>query len=200
MMRIGLTGGIGSGKSTVAGFFQALGVPVYDSDARARILMEEDEELKAGIQNLLGASSYKDGVLNRSHIASRVFADQGLLQQLNALVHPAVRKDFQNWCKRQQAPYVLQEAAILIENEAYRNLDRMILVTAPSEERIRRVMSRDAASREEVLSRMNHQWPDEDKIGWADYIIENIELDSAKREVDRIHRELLQLSGPESAS
>ena len=200
MIRVGLTGGIGSGKSTVAGFFRALGIPVYDSDLRARDLMQHDEGLRNGIEQLLGKSAYRDGLLDRNHIASMVFEDQGLLQRLNALVHPAVRSDFENWSGEQDTPYVIQEAAILIENGAYRDLDRMILVTAPVEERIRRVMERDTVNREAVLSRMRNQWSDADKIPLADFVIENVSLENTRKTVGRIHRELLQVSGAEPAS
>ena len=194
-MRVGLTGGIGSGKSTIAGYFRALGIPVYDSDARARDLMEENKPLRDGILRLLGPLAYADGRLNRSHIASRVFEDRKLLEELNALVHPVVRADFVDWSQRQQAPYVLQEAAILIENGAYRDLDRLILVVAPEQERIRRVMERDSIPREAVLSRMKNQWADEDKIPLADYVIENTSLPISRELVGRVHRELLEISG-----
>jgi dephospho-CoA kinase len=200
MMRVGLTGGIGSGKSTIAGFFRDLGIPVYDSDGRARALMEEDKALREEIIRLFGPSAFINGKLNRSHIASHVFGDRPLLDQLNALVHPVVREDFLQWSERQQAPYVIQEAAILIENGAHRNLDRTILVVAPPEERIRRVMERDSVSREAVLARMRNQWSDEEKIPLADYVIENTSLPISLEKVGQVHREILEISGvqPES--
>ncbi|MDC6354267.1 MULTISPECIES: dephospho-CoA kinase [unclassified Robiginitalea] len=200
MMRVGLTGGIGSGKSTVAGFFRELGIPVYDSDVRARELMEADPELRGRIENLLGEEAYAEGKLNRAWIASRVFGDAKLLEALNALVHPAVAADFRSWSARQEAPYVLQEAAILIENGGYRNLDQVILVTAPEEERIRRVVARDNTSGSRVRSRMDAQWSDKRKIPLSDFVIENMELEATRRAVHRIHRELLEIPGSPRAS
>jgi dephospho-CoA kinase len=197
MMRVGLTGGIGSGKTTVAGFFRQLGAPVYNSDQRARELMEGDDDLRAAISNLLGPDAYGDTGLNRGYIASRVFRDKSLLEQLNGLVHPVVRKDFLNWAGQQKTPYVLQEAAILFENGAYRGFDKMILVTAPRDERIRRVMDRDSVPGESVVARMENQWETSRKIPLADYVIENTDLEKTRLRVGRIHLELLQLSGVE---
>ena len=191
-MRVGLTGGIGSGKSTVASHFNELGIPVYNSDLRARELMEQDAELAEGIRGLFGKEAYLDGRLNRSYIASLVFEEKGLLARLNTLVHPAVRLDFLKWSTRQVAPYVIQEAAILIENGAYRELDRMILVTAPKAERIRRVMKRDAVPENAVVNRMKNQWEDDQKIPLADFIIENTDPAATKQRVSEVHRELLQ--------
>ena len=196
-MRVGLTGGIGSGKSTVAGFFRELGVPVYNSDSRARELMEENDQLRRAISGLLGPEAFLGPALNRQYIASRVFKDKTLLGRLNELVHPLVKKDFITWAERQKTPYVLQEAAILFENGAYKAFDAMILVTAPKETRIQRVMERDSVSRESVTERMKNQWETSRKIPLADYVIENLDLENTRREVARIHSELLQLSGLE---
>lgn len=194
-MTVGLTGGIGSGKTTVSAYFRKLGVPVYDSDSRARQLMEQDRGLRRSIIELLGPRAYTGGALNRTYIASRVFEDKPLLEKLNSLVHPAVRKDFRAWAASQHAPYILQEAAVLFENGAYRDFDRMILVTAPREARIQRVMKRDATSRESVIARMKNQWETSRKIPLADYVIENDDLENTRLQVGRIHRELLHLSG-----
>lgn len=196
-MQVGLTGGIGSGKSTVAGYFRELGVPVYDSDQRARALMEEDDGLRKAISELLGAKAYGATGLNREYIASRVFKDDALLQALNQLVHPAVRKDFLTWSGQQKSPYILQEAAILFENGAYEGFDRMILVTAPKEIRIRRVMERDSVTREAVMARMENQWETSRKIPLSDYVIENTDLEKTRLRVRQIHGELLQISGIE---
>lgn len=200
MIRAGLTGGIGSGKSTVAGFFRELGVPVYNSDLRARELMEEEPDLRRRIVDLLGGEAYADGSLNRAWIASRVFGNPELLEALNALVHPAVAGDFASWSAGQEAPYVLQEAAILIENGGHRKLDKIILVTAPEEERIRRVVARDDTTESRVRSRMDAQWGDSRKIPLADYVIENVDLEATRRAVLRIHRELLDIPGSAGAS
>ena len=197
MIQVGLTGGIGSGKTTVAGYFRGLGVPVYNSDQRARELMEADDNLRLAISGLLGAEAYVDAGLNSGYIASRVFKDKALLEQLNQLVHPVVRKDFLVWVGQQNTPYVLQEAAILFENGAYKGFDRMILVTAPREIRIRRVMERDSVPRESVVARMKNQWETSRKVPLANYVIENTDLEETRLQVEHIHGELLQLSGIE---
>lgn len=198
-MRVGLTGGIGSGKSTVAGYFRELGIPVYDSDARARELMEGQPALRTAIGALLGPGAYRDGRLNRPFIAERVFGDPQLLASLNALVHPAVRRDFLEWSEQQQAPYVLQEAAVLFENGSYQQLDRTILVTAPQPVRVRRVMKRDGVSREAVLARIKNQWDDARKLPLADFVIENSRRGTALSQAREIHRKLLKLSGSGSS-
>lgn len=195
MKVLGLTGGIGSGKSTVAEFFRELGVPVYDSDREAKLLMREDEDIRAEVTALFGKEAYRDDALNRSYISSKVFADPKLLEQLNAIVHPKVRAHFKKWAVAQDAPYVLQEAAILFENGAYKQLDAMILVWAPKESRIHRVMERDNVGRKAVLARMQNQWSDTEKTALADYIIENIDLSETARQVARLHSELLENMG-----
>lgn len=192
MMILGLTGGIGSGKTTVARFFEALGVAVYYADDRAKRLMVQDQDLVASIKSLLGQEAYTtDGRLNRAFIASKVFADAELLQQLNQLVHPAVGRDFSKWAQEQEGSYVLKEAAILFENGSYQQADKNILVTAPLETRLERVMKRDGATREAVLARMQHQWPDEQKIPLADFVIENIDLEETRKQVNSLHKQLI---------
>ena len=193
MKLVGLTGGIGSGKSTVANMFADLGVPVYNSDRQAKILMTRSAKLRKQIIELLGDQAFKDGALQRNYIAERVFTTPELLEQLNALVHPAVKKDFTEWSSEQDYPYVIQEAAILIENGSHGAFDKMILVTAPLEERIRRILERDSSSREAILERMQHQWEDAKKALYADYIIENVELSETLKQVASIHAELLEL-------
>lgn len=200
MIQVGLTGGIGSGKSTVASFFREMGIPVYNSDVRAKELMISDVELRNGIIGLLGDEAYKKGGLDRKWIASRVFSDPQLLEALNTLVHPVVRKDFEKWSAEQQAPYVVQEAAILMENGGYRHLDQTILVTAPETIRINRVVNRDQVSTAQVRERLRNQWDDSRKIPLADFIIENINLENTRHQVELIHRKLLQLSGTEPES
>lgn len=177
MKLIGLTGGIGSGKSTVAAVFSAMLIPVYESDTRAKELMNQDPELKKGIIGLLGSEAYTpEGQLNRSRIASQVFNDPSLLQQLNSLVHPAVAKDVHAWMEKdviKSAPYVIKESAILFEEHLTANLDAVILVIAPEALRIARVIHRDKVTEEQVRERMRHQWPDVQKIPLADYVIYN---------------------------
>ncbi len=177
MKLIGLTGGIGSGKSTVAAVFSAMLIPVYESDTRAKELMNQDPELKKGIIGLLGPEAYTpEGQLNRSRIASQVFNDPSLLQQLNSLVHPAVAKDVHAWMEKdviKSAPYVIKESAILFEEHLTANLDAVILVIAPEALRIARVIHRDKVTEEQVRERMRHQWPHVQKIPLADYVIYN---------------------------
>ena len=195
MKVLGLTGGIGSGKSTVASFFRDLGVPVYDSDREAKLLMTQNEAIRKEVIQLFGKEAYKDGALNRSYISAQVFTDPDLLDSLNSIVHPRVRDHFREWVSAQEAPYVLQEAAILFENGAHKKLDAMILVWAPRESRIQRVMERDGVGREAVLARMQNQWSDTETTALADYIIENIDRSETAQQVARIHSELLENMG-----
>lgn len=194
MMIVGLTGGIGSGKSTVGRMFAALGVPVYDSDLEARRIMESSEAVRDAVIGLLGEEAYTGSRPDRAYIAGRVFGDEPLLSQLNAIIHPAVRSHFKAWAKQQHAPYVIQEAAILFENGSYKKFDRIILVTAPSEVRIGRIMERDESSREAIEARMGHQWPDEKKAELADFVLENLDLETTRSGVREIHRQLRNLS------
>jgi dephospho-CoA kinase len=174
---IGLTGGMGSGKTTVAGMFAVMGIPVYDADSRAKALMQEDPALIAGIRELFGSAAYGiDGMLDRKFIASIVFADREMLDRLNALVHPAVYRDLAAWAAsppQRDAPYLLQESAILFEEDLVARFAAVILVTAPEAVRIDRVMARDGAGRDDVLRRLRNQWPDERKIPLSDYVIFN---------------------------
>ena len=192
MRHVGLTGGIGSGKSTIAEYFKALGIPVYSSDARAKDLMESNGQLKVELIRLFGDKAYVKDCLNRRYIAELVFSNPELLDRLNTLVHPVVRADFMAWANLQNAPYVIQEAAVLFENGGYKNFDYTILVKAPLEERVRRVMVRDGVSREAVLSRIQNQWSDAQKEPLADFVIENLDLESSREIVLKIHELLLQ--------
>lgn len=163
MIIVGLTGGIGSGKSTAAKMFEELGVPVYNSDLEAKKLMSTSVSVKEKIVSLLGASAYEEGVLNREYIAKKVFASASLLQQLNEIVHPAVRLHFLEWTNKQENNYVIQESAIIFENNNQDFYDYIILVTAPIEVRIERILKRDNTTRENILSRIGSQWTDEKK-------------------------------------
>ena len=193
MKLVGLTGGIGSGKTTVSKMFAELGVPVYNSDQQAKALMTTSAKLRQQISELLGKEAYAQGELQRNYIAKKVFASPELLQKLNALVHPVVKEDFVQWSLKQDYPYVIQEAAILIENGSHEAFDKMILVTAPVAERIARILKRDDSSREAILERMQHQWKDSVKAQFADYIIDNTELSKTREQVAAIHAELLEL-------
>lgn len=194
MKKIGLTGGIGSGKSTVARIFEVMGIPVYYADDRAKQLMVEDPELKAGIIALFGAEAYSQNELNRAHIAHLAFSDPTLLKKLEALVHPAVLADGERWHNGQQGvPYTIKEAALLFESGSYKALDRIIVVTAPLELRIERVMKRDQISRDSVEARIARQMLEEEKIKLADFIIVNDGSRSLIRQVGEIHRQIIQL-------
>lgn len=190
MKIVGLTGGIGSGKSTIAKMFQDLGVAVYIADHEAKLLMHSHPEVKKQIIDLLGADAYQDGVLNRPYVAGKVFKDKTLLAGLNAIVHPAVAEHFLTWKSQQSGHYVIKEAAILFENEGYKKCDYTILVTAPQEVRVQRVIQRDATTREEVLARIQNQWDDTQKIPLSDFVIENINLQMTRDQVEKIHLEI----------
>ncbi|AIZ43214.1 dephospho-CoA kinase [Cellulophaga baltica 18] len=194
MMIVGLTGGIGSGKTTVAKMFHALGVPVYNSDIEAKKLMVTSEVLKVKIKELLGTESYIDHKLNRTYIADKIFTDPDLLAQLNAIVHPAVRQHFMSWVAQQKAAYIIQETAIIFENDTQNKFDKIILVTAPEKIRIERVTSRDAISTDKVKERIENQWPDQKKAALSDYVINNLELDKTTVLVAEIHKQLLKFS------
>lgn len=193
MKIVGLTGGIGSGKSTVAAMFADFGVPVYNSDEEAKKIMGHSEEVKRKIVTLLGENSYRNGELDRTYIAQLVFKDPKLLEALNAIVHPAVREHFINWTKNQQSEYVIQEAAIIFENGTNEFYDCVILVTAPINTRISRVVARDGISSDKVMERIQNQWEDSRKIDLADYVIENLDLKKTAVQVSKIHRKLLKI-------
>ncbi|MDX5319857.1 MAG: dephospho-CoA kinase, partial [Bacteroidota bacterium] len=176
MLKIGITGGIGSGKSTVCEIFKQLNIPVYSADDRAKRLMVENQELVHAIKNLFGEEAYDaNGALNRSYIAERAFSDASLLEKLNQLVHPAVAKDFLNWAQEQSAPYVIKEAALMFESGSFRDLDYVVTVSAPKALRIRRTMQRDGSSKAQVEARMNKQWTEAMRKASADFIIRNDE-------------------------
>lgn len=188
---VGLTGGIGSGKSTVAKMFIRLGVPVYIADDEAKKIMNEDKVIINKISKLLGDESYIDGELNRPFIAAVVFNDKRLLTALNSIVHPAVAFHFNEWKQKQKGPYLIKEVAILFENDGYKECDYSILVTAPKEVRIQRVMKRDHTTREQVLARMNNQWEDSKKIIFANYVLNNDKLEDIWLQVNDIHNFLI---------
>lgn len=181
---IGLTGGIGSGKSKVASYLETLGFPVYTADDAAKSLMQNDADLRTKIIALFGEKAYESTQLNRSFIAERVFKTPSLLAQLNALVHPAVAKDFALWREKQDAPYLIKEAAILFETGGAEKCDITLLITAPEKTRLLRVMQRDGVSETAVKERMARQWPDHKKIPLADIVIENISWTNTQKELD----------------
>lgn len=186
----GVTGGIGSGKSTVVKMFEELGVPIYVADKRAKKLMRESKDLKIEIVDFLGKESYKDGELNRPFIAKEIFNDVEKLNRFNAMVHPAVHADFKKWKAdlENNYTYCIYEAAILFESNRQEICDYTLLITAPKEVRIKRVMNRDNITETDVIERMNHQWSDERKKKLADFIIYNMDLDKTKQDVNKIHK------------
>lgn len=187
MKVIGLTGGIGSGKTTVAEMFSELGVPVYIADTEAKKLTNSSNVIRGELIHLLGEEAYLGEVLNRKFVADKIFNNKELLQAVNAIIHPRVAAHFKIWASKQKYPYVIQEAAILFENGSYRNFDKIILVTAPKDLRIARVASRDNASCSEVEQRMNNQWSDDKKKKLADFVIENIDIEITRKKVATLH-------------
>jgi dephospho-CoA kinase len=175
MLKIGITGGIGSGKSTVAKIFETLGIPVYYADDASKRLMNENEPLKKTIQQQFGTETYTGGTLNRKHLSSLVFNNPEKLALLNSIVHPATIKDAEDWMLRQTTPYAIKEAALIFESGSQQNLDQVIGVYAPAAVRINRVMQRDHVTREEVLSRINKQIDETIKMRLCDYVITNDE-------------------------
>ncbi|WP_294674133.1 dephospho-CoA kinase [uncultured Fluviicola sp.] len=170
---IGITGGIGSGKSMVAKVLQLMGYPVYSSDQRAKEIMQEDQELIAGLKELFGEEAYLDANLNRPYIAAQIFKDSSKRTAMNNLVHPAVRKDFQNWVSRQKSDLLFQESALLFETGNYRSFDAVILVSAPEKVRMERVKERDQLTDEQVQSRFNAQMPEEEKMKLTGLVVQN---------------------------
>ncbi|WP_375242025.1 dephospho-CoA kinase [Lacinutrix sp.] len=194
MITVGLTGGIGSGKTTVARAFEALGIPIYIADDEAKRLMNTSKVIKRKLIALFGELAYVNNTLNRPYLAKTIFNDKALLEQMNAIVHPKVGNHFKKWKKKQKAPYVIKEAAILFENGSYKNYDYIITVIAPEKERIARVMKRDHASKEKVEAIIANQWKDEIKSSLSDFVIVNTNLDSTKEAVLKTHKKLLKLS------
>lgn len=173
--QIGITGGIGSGKSTIAKIFEHYKIPVYYSDSRSKMLSDSNPIIKQKVIELLGDESYSSIGMNRPFIASKVFADKALLNQLNSIIHPIVAQDYKNWANYslKSAPFVCKEAAILFESGADKGLDAVICVTAPKDIRIQRVMMRDGLNKEAVEQRINNQWPEEKKIKLSEFAINN---------------------------
>lgn len=192
MKVVGLTGGIGSGKTTVARMFENLGVPVYIADKEAKQLMNTSSILRQKLTKLLGEEAYTETELNRPFIASKIFNNKQLLQKMNAIVHPEVRKHFQNWVKQQNTIYVIKEAAIIFEEQMQSQYDKIILVTADKQERIKRVLKRDETTEQKIKAIMENQLDDSEKIKLADYVIENNNLKETHVQVETLHKILLK--------
>lgn len=188
---VGITGGIGSGKTTVAKMLATFGAPVYYADDEAKKLTATSPEIRKDLIELLGEETFKDGVLDRKYMANKIFNDKELLARTNAIIHPRVAEHFRQWVEKQEFPYVLKEAAILFESGSYKDCDVTVLVTAPEKLRIQRVMKRDNATRKEIMARMKNQWSDAKKQEMADYIVENILLSDTQQTVEKLHLHLL---------
>ena len=196
MVKVGLTGGIGSGKTTVSNFLLEYGIPVYNSDSLGKKLMNTNLELINDIVNIFGESVYNNGILNTNLLSSIVFSDAEKIKQLNNLVHPKVAEDFKQWVeKNNNQPILIKEAAILIESGAYLDMDKIILVISKKSNRINRVSKRDNSDLESIEKRINFQLTDDEKIKYADYIIENnSSLDDLKNEVLRVINEIKKVN------
>lgn len=195
---ISLTGGIGAGKSLIARYFSVLGVPIYDADAAAREILARNTEVVASVQEAFGSEAYQGGLPNRPYLARRVFDDPDLLSKLNAIVHPAVARDFVVWKQRQShAAYVVKEAAISIETGIYKEADFVVLVTAPEALRTERVMERNQISAAEVQKRMDAQWTDAQKEPFADFTVVNDGFHATIPQTLHIHHTILKHVGDE---
>ena len=195
MKIVGITGGIGSGKSTVAKMFNEFGIPVYISDLEAKALMKRSKVIRKKLIKLFGEKAYLENDLNRSFIADAIFKNKNVLEQMNAIVHPKVGQHFERWLKKHsEAPYILKESALLFETGGYKQCDAIILVTAPINERINRVIARDNTSREKVQAIIDNQSIDVTNMVKANFVINNVSLENTKKEVLKIHKKLLKIA------
>lgn len=188
MKVVGLTGGIGSGKTTVAKMFEKLGVPIYIADDEAKGLMNRSKIIKRKLIELFGEQAYTKNVLNREFIASRIFEDKALLASMNAIVHPKVGQHFKRWIKKQNAPYIIKEAAIIFEIGKEKDYDSIIVVTADQSDRISRILDREGMTKTKALSIIKNQLSDEEKIKRADFVIVNNDLNDTYLQVVKIHK------------
>lgn len=187
---LGLTGGIGSGKTTVSKMFNALNVPVYNADQAAKILMQSSKDLKHKIKQLLGEDAYNQNQLNKAYISEKIFNNKALLTQINALVHPEVALDFNSWLSMQTSVYVVKEVAILFETTAEDQFDYILTVTSPEALRIQRIIERDHTPLAKIRAVMSNQLQDSEKTAKSDFVILNIDLDSTEKQVYEIHNRI----------
>lgn len=192
-MKLGITGGIGSGKTSVCRVFRVLGIPVFAADYEAKEIIDNDESVKNCINAIAGKDLFRSGGLNRQELASLIFNNNVLLERVNALIHPIVFEKFKKWESIQTSPYVIMEAAILFESGAVNLVDRVATVIAPAEERIERVIRRNNLSRDQVIERINSQMDDEERIRKSDYVILNSDTDMIIPSILKIHEDLLML-------
>ena len=188
---IGLTGGIGSGKTTIAKMFEDLDVPVYYADDEAKKLINSNRKIREKLIHLFGKEAFKNSKLNRAFIASIIFNNKEKLNNINAIVHPEVEKHFKKWTKSQNSKYVIQENAIIFESGAQERFDKIITVTAPVDVKIERVKKRDQISKEKVLERMYNQLGDDYKMKNSFFVLNNLKLEDSKKEVKKIHKFLI---------
>ncbi len=198
MIKVGLTGGIGSGKTTVAKIFESLSIPVFYADNQAKVILNTNEKVKENLLEYFGSSLYAEGVLNRAFLAEKIFNNPAAIAHVNSVVHPAVADAFSEWCLDQNAPYVLKEAAILFETNAYKQLDQTILVSAKKELRFKRIKARNNWADSEIKKRMANQWTDKQKIPLSDFVIYNNEEELLIPQILKIHENLNRSANPPS--
>ena len=191
MILVGLTGGMGSGKSTIINHFKELGINCYQADIEAKKLMDSDKNLIKKIKNSFGDSIYINSKLDRKKLSTIVFRDKQKLKLLNSIVHPSVNRHFTNYCKSLKDIYIIKEVAIIFETGTQNQFDKIILVRAPKEERIKRIINRDKCSRQDAINRINNQIEDDDKVDECDFVIDNINLEQISDKVFKIHNSIL---------
>lgn len=192
MIIVGLTGGIGSGKTTVAKQFKTLGIPVYIADVEAKNLMRKSKIIKRKLIHLFGEKAYINDILNKQFVADIIFNDKAYLQKMNDIIHPRVAKHFKKWMSKQEAPYIIKEVAILFENGGHKAYDYIVTVTAPKDLRVKRVLMRDDTTKEKIQAIMKNQWTDKEKIKYSHYVIDNVDLEMTKNQVIEIHKDILK--------
>lgn len=192
-IKLGITGGIGSGKTTVCRVFSVMGIPVFSADEEARKIQDNDHEVREMINSAVGKDLYKSGTLDRPELARLIFSNRELLEKINSIVHPVVFSYFREWVNHQNAPYSVMEAAVLFESGAYRMMDRILTVITPIEERIQRLLKGNKLTREQIDERINNQIDDSTRLEKSDYVIFNSENDMIIPAVLAIHKELVQL-------
>ena len=186
MTILGITGGIGSGKTTVCTIFASKGIPVYNSDERAKYILMHHPEVRQQLLKVFGEKIFTDNLPDRKKIAAIVFTDKEKLKLLNTIIHPKVKQDFEQWKKQQTSKLIIKEAAILIESGAYKQVDKLLVITAPLEQRIHRVMQRDNVSRQEILNRLSNQFDDKTRLKYAHFVIDNSEGKDLEKQVDEV--------------
>lgn len=191
VIKLGITGGIGSGKTSVCRVFKVLGIPVFSADFEAKNIMDNDDSVKLRINSIAGKELYVSGILDRAELASLIFNNKLLLDKVNSLIHPIVFENFRKWESKQDAPYVIMEAAILFESGAWEIVDKVATVVAPAEQRIERIMQRNNLTREQIIMRINSQMDDDEKVKRSDYVIQNSEKDMIIPAILKIHEDLI---------